>query len=171
MPGWEYKVVPAPTKGVKAPGVKGPEARFANALETLMNEMGSVGWEYQRAETLPSVERSGLTGSTTEWRNILVFRRATSDPIDDFEPELLPAPAPDAAPEPPETTAPDAPETTDESPRETEAEDTEFVPGKGATEMQPDNGVEETSEVAGMTTSLKSLASQRSGKPDAKNSD
>ena len=92
MSGWEYKVVPAPKKGIKGPRIKGAESRFANALETLMNEMGAQGWEYQRAETLPSVERSGLTSSATEWRNLLVFRRVIVDAIDDFEPELLPAP-------------------------------------------------------------------------------
>ena len=96
MSGWEYKVVPAPTKGVKGRGVKGPEGRFANALQGVMNEMGATGWEYQRAETLPSTERSGLTGSTTEWRNVLVFRRAVAEPLDDFAPELLPPP--DAGP-------------------------------------------------------------------------
>ena len=92
MSHWEYKVVPAPTKGVKDRGVKGPEGRFANALETLMNDLGAGGWEYQRAETLPSVARAGLTGSTTEWRNVLVFRRTVASVTDDFEPELLPAP-------------------------------------------------------------------------------
>ncbi|GGX56605.1 hypothetical protein GCM10007385_26730 [Tateyamaria omphalii] len=153
MSGWEYKVVPAPTKGVKSKGVKGPEARFAHALESMMNDMGRDGWEFQRAETLPSIERSGLTGSTTEWRNLLVFRRPVSDPIDEFEPELLPPPA-------------DTPETDNETP-EGEAEDGEedatFSPGEGATQMASDNGVEETSPVSGMTTSLKNLASQRSG--------
>lgn len=78
MSGFEYKVVPAPQKGVKAKGVKAGEARFALALETLMNEMAADGWAYQRAETLPSVERSGLTGSTTEWRNVLIFRKEVS---------------------------------------------------------------------------------------------
>jgi hypothetical protein len=72
---FEYKVVPAPTKGQKAKGVKGVEERFAYALEALMNELASDGWEYLRADTLPSIERSGLTGSITEWRNLLVFRR------------------------------------------------------------------------------------------------
>ena len=123
MSAWEYKVVPAPTKGVKGRGIKGPEGRFANALEALMNAMGADGWEYQRAETLPSVERSGLTGSTTEWRNVLVFRRKTAAAMDDFEPELLPPPATDAPqventatePEPPAPTAPleAAPQTPD----------------------------------------------------------
>ncbi|WP_299280261.1 DUF4177 domain-containing protein [uncultured Tateyamaria sp.] len=167
MSGWEYKVVPAPTKGVKGKGVKGPEGRFANALELLMNEMGGEGWEFQRAETLPSVERSGLTGSTTEWRNVMVFRRAVADPMDDFEPELLPAPAlvevPEAADSDDDATAaePDG--------SEAKSDDT-FTPGKGATDMLPDNGVEETSEVAGMTTSLKNLATQR-GTADGEKTD
>ena len=98
MATWEYKVVPDPTTGIKARCVKGPEGRFANALEVLMNDMGRDGWEYQRAETLPSVERSGLTGSTTEWRNMLVFRRPHVSAMDAFEPELLPAPTPPVIP-------------------------------------------------------------------------
>ncbi|MEX0367206.1 MAG: DUF4177 domain-containing protein [Ruegeria sp.] len=152
MAGWEYKVIPAPTKGQKAKGVKGGEGRFAHALELLMNDMARAGWEFQRAETLPSTERSGLTGSTTEWRNLLVFRRSVNDPLDDFEPELLPAP--EAAEEGPgdlETAA---------DPSDA-AED--FEPGPGATQMMADNGVEDTSPVSGMTASLKKLARQRNG--------
>ncbi|THH39035.1 DUF4177 domain-containing protein [Aliishimia ponticola] len=75
MAAYEYKVVPAPTKGVKAKSVKTPEARFALTLQDLMNELGADGWQYQRADTLPSTERSGLTGSTTTWRHVLVFKR------------------------------------------------------------------------------------------------
>ena len=70
---YEYKVIPAPTRGLKGKGVKGPDSRFANALETLMNEMGVDGWDYQRAETLPSEERAGLTGKNTIFRNVLVL--------------------------------------------------------------------------------------------------
>lgn len=76
MARFEYKVVPAPTKGQKAKGVKTPEGRFALSVESLLNEMGAEGWEYLRAELLPSEERTGLTGSATNWRNVLVFRRA-----------------------------------------------------------------------------------------------
>ncbi len=93
MPRYEYKVVPAPTKGLKGKGVKGPEAKFAHAVQELMNGLSGYGWEYQRAETLPSVERAGLTGSTTEWRNVLVFRRLREGEADAFSPEMLPAPA------------------------------------------------------------------------------
>ncbi len=81
MDQYEYRVIPAPDRGVKAKGVKTPEARFGLAVERLLNEMAAEGWEYQRAETLPSVERSGLTSSTTQWRNILVFRRPRGDAI------------------------------------------------------------------------------------------
>ena len=75
MQNYEYKVLPAPAKGEKSKGLKNAETRFAYAIERLMNDMAAEGWEYQRAETLPSQERSGLTSTTTEWRNVLVFRR------------------------------------------------------------------------------------------------
>ncbi len=117
MPRYEYKVIPAPQKGAKAKGVKTPEGRFATSVEQVLNEMGQQGWEYQRAELLPSEERSGLTGSTTNWRNVLVFRRvieaestevvapvATPSPTETPEgvPLAQPVPGPDAvqAPEP-----------------------------------------------------------------------
>ena len=173
MAGWEYKVVPAPTKGRRGKGVKGAEGRFAFALETLMNDMAAEGWQFQRAETLPSIERAGLTGSTTEWRNLLVFRRAVNAPMDDFEPELLPAP--DAVPLAAVPIAAAVAETDDEQDTpeaasedaDTDAEDAAFEPGEGATQMLTDNGVEETSDVAGMTTSLKELAAKRSESSDA----
>jgi hypothetical protein len=76
MSRFEYKVVPAPSKGTKAKGVKTAEARFSLSVETTLNEMAASGWDYVRAELLPSEERSGLTGSTTNWRNVLIFRRA-----------------------------------------------------------------------------------------------
>lgn len=99
MPVFEYKVVPAPTKGLKAKGVRKAEDRFSYALQELMNDLSREGWEYQRAETLPSIERSGLTGSTTEWRNVLVFRRPQENAPDALRPELLPPPAAAPAPE------------------------------------------------------------------------
>lgn len=73
---YEYSVVPAPKKGIKARGVKTSEDRFANALEAIMNEKGAEGWEYIRTDTLPSEERQGLTGRTTVFQNMMVFRRA-----------------------------------------------------------------------------------------------
>lgn len=162
MSGWEYKVIPAPNKGIKGAGIKGPEARFANAIEGLMNDMGAQGWEYQRAETLPSVERSGLTGSTTEWRNVLVFRRAATTALDDFEPELLPppAPAPTVQNEPPAQT-PDADATKDGDDTHAAAVTDAQTTAQHPTEGHSDNGVEDTSDMQDITASLKNLAAQR----------
>ena len=75
MSHYEYKVVPAPKKGLKGKGIKGAEDRFANALVTTMNELGAEGWEYQRSDTLPCEERSGMMGKSTTFQNMLVFRR------------------------------------------------------------------------------------------------
>lgn len=99
MTQFQYKVVPAPAKGEKIRGVKAAEDRFALAIERLMNEMAAEGWEFQRAELLPSEERSGLTSSQTIWRNLLVFRRpADSTTIEAPAPVAPPATA-DASPE------------------------------------------------------------------------
>ncbi|MEX0338726.1 MAG: DUF4177 domain-containing protein [Arenibacterium sp.] len=90
MPKFEYKVVPAPQKGRKAKGVKTPEARFALSVEDVLNDMGAEGWEYLRAELLPSEERSGLTSSTKNWRNVLVFRRAIEEEVAESPTEYVP---------------------------------------------------------------------------------
>jgi len=79
MPRFEYKVVPAPKKGVKAKGVRATEDRFANALEGVMNKLGAEGWDYLRTDTLPCEERVGLTGRTTNYQNMLVFRRVLAE--------------------------------------------------------------------------------------------
>ena len=91
---YEYKVIPAPERGKKAKAARTSEARFAFALETAMNELAKDGWEYHRAETLPSEERSGLTGKTTIYRNLLVFRRlrASGQSNATLSGEVLPAP-------------------------------------------------------------------------------
>ncbi|EAQ02959.1 hypothetical protein OB2597_16295 [Pseudooceanicola batsensis HTCC2597] len=104
MGSYEYKVVTAPTRGARAPGVKTVEGRFAHALEDVMNEMAAEGWEYQRAETLPSDERSPLGRAHTVYRNVLVFRRARAGDISAYDPRLLdaPEPAPALLPPPPE---------------------------------------------------------------------
>lgn len=78
MPHYEYKVIPAPQRGEKSRDAKTPEARFARTIETVMNDMAAEGWEFQRAELLPNEERSGLTGTATTWRNLLVFRRLSA---------------------------------------------------------------------------------------------
>ena len=100
---FEYKVVPAPTKGKRAKGVKTPADRFAHALEEVMNDLAEDGWEYLRTDTLPSEERQGLIGRTTVYQNMLVFRRpletdgedteADADVVTDRAPVVAPAPA------------------------------------------------------------------------------
>lgn len=114
MDRYEYKVIPAPSKGLKAKGIKSPEDRFAYALETAMNELGIEGWEYWRAECLPATERAGLTSSKTVERHMFVFRRLLpmledAAPIRRTVVAPIPTPAPAPAPEPmpePEPTAP-----------------------------------------------------------------
>jgi hypothetical protein len=125
---YEYKVVPAPRKGRKGKGVKGTAARFSFAVQELMNAYAADGWEFQRAETLPSDERSGLTSTTTVYRDLLVFRRprtAQSEPVnpavleqhlddiatDEPDPDPdLPDPETENEPEPDPQAEPDTPE-------------------------------------------------------------
>lgn len=95
MSSYEYKVVEAPAHGTRGKGVKGPGARFANTVELLMNKMAGEGWEYQRAETLPVEERSGLTSSQTTYRNVLVFRRRRAGDMTAYDPRLLENAAPE----------------------------------------------------------------------------
>ena len=184
MQNYEYKVVPAPNRGKKARGVKTPEARFANGIEGVLNEMAAEGWEYQRAEMLPSEERAGLTGTKTTWRNLLVFRRAlaaathSAPTLATTEPTPATAPseaaAPEADAEPSEGTervaAPSAQPAAAPAPLTAIAGDPEAppeaipVPGPGARRMVSDDGVEELSPVSGLTAALKARASR--GKPD-----
>lgn len=94
MQRYEYRVVPAPTKGEKAKGAKTTPDRFAVALMNVMNGLGAEGWEYVRADTLPCQERVGLTGSKTVFQNMLVFRRPIAEEVAE------PRPKPRAAAEP-----------------------------------------------------------------------
>lgn len=166
MPRYEYKVVPAPTKGLKGKGIKGPEARFSHAIQELMNGLSGYGWEYQRAETLPSIERAGLTGSSTEWRNVLVFRRLRESDAEAFSPELLPAPEDADTSDGDETENPseiDAAEAQSDAQPEAdleEASDADTAEDRGK-DKAPDNGVEDTSEVSGIGGALKTLAAKR----------
>ena len=115
MPRFEYKVVPAPARGLKAKGVKRPEERFALALSTLMNELGAEGWDYVRADILPSEERAGLASKQTVYHSLLVFRRQSPEEAETPAAPALAAPVvsedhhPDPVPEPPleDLSAPD----------------------------------------------------------------
>jgi hypothetical protein len=79
MQRYEYHVVPAPRRGEKARGAKTTEERFALALTRLMNDLGRDGWDYLRADTLPCEERAGLTGKTTAFQHMLIFRRTLAE--------------------------------------------------------------------------------------------
>lgn len=81
MSQFEYTVIPAPARSEKVKGAKTPADRYAVALTEAINAMAAQGWEYVRAETLPSEERSGLTGRTTMFHNLLVFRRGLAQPV------------------------------------------------------------------------------------------
>ncbi|KAE9629782.1 DUF4177 domain-containing protein [Parasedimentitalea maritima] len=155
---FEYKVVPAPAKGTKAKGVKTPHGRFAVSIEQLLNDMAADGWEFQRAELLPSEERAGLTGSTTNWRNVMVFRRPVTPAAGQetgtgaFAPQPFAEPKHQPEPVPLTATAGDPEASPDAVP----------VPGPGAREMMADDGVEELSPVSGVTAALKTRAKQQS---------
>ena len=154
MSRYEYKVVPAPTKGLKAKGVRKAEDRFSHTLQELMNSLSSEGWDYQRAETLPSTERSGLTGSTVEWRNVLVFRRPQAGDMSDFKPELLPAP---------EIASEKLPDKVAERPlsKPKETAETAPKPAQNSKDFDViDNGVEETVDSGGLIA-VKALAAIR----------
>ncbi|UXU73963.1 MULTISPECIES: DUF4177 domain-containing protein [unclassified Paracoccus (in: a-proteobacteria)] len=75
MSSYEYTVIPAPARGEKLRGARSGIERFAATLAETLNAMAGDGWEYLRAETLPAEERSGLTGRTTVYHNLLIFRR------------------------------------------------------------------------------------------------
>jgi hypothetical protein len=138
MPFYEYKVVPAPEKSPKVRGLKGP-AKFAHALQTLMNELGQDGWEYYRAESLPDEERKGLTGRVEVTRNVLVFRRELY-----FEEEALEDASPSEAldaPPPQERSAAEASDTPDEptvwqEPAEDNADEAASPPDDGRTTLR-----------------------------------
>ena len=75
MSSFEYTAIPAPIRAEKTKAAKTPAERYALTLTDEINRMAADGWEYLRAETLPSEERSGLTGRTTLFHNLLIFRR------------------------------------------------------------------------------------------------
>lgn len=76
MANFEYKVVPAPAQGKRGKGAKGLDGRFANAMALAINKEAADGWEYMRAESLPSIDRTGITRKRIEaFRNVLVFRK------------------------------------------------------------------------------------------------
>ena len=128
---YEYTVIPAPARGEKAKGAKTPVDRYALALAGELNRMAAEGWEYVRAEVLPSEERAGLTGRNTVYHNILVFRRAMPALDSVAEPARAKSPqpeypveaAPPAAPKPAPSTPPAEPQLVEKSSKGSAAEE------------------------------------------------
>lgn len=115
--GYEYTTIAAPSRGEKAKEAKTPTDRYALALTSELNRMAADGWEYVRADVLPSEERSGLAGRATVYHNLLVFRRAKpvaapemieadKRPKPEYPAADSPAPAPRPVPHLPEAAAP-----------------------------------------------------------------
>ncbi len=102
MTKYEYRVVPAPRKAHRIRGLKRGEDKFAASVAEILNELGAEGWEYQRSDTLPMDSRSGLTGHTTTFRTMLVFRRRVRalDDVSETAPmaETASIPTPASAP-------------------------------------------------------------------------
>ena len=78
MQQFEFKIIPAPRRAEKARGLKTTADRFAQTLAQVMNDLAREGWEYLRADTLPCEERTGLTGKSTSYQTMLIFRRAVT---------------------------------------------------------------------------------------------
>lgn len=105
---YEYIAIPAPNRAEKTKDARTPAERYGLTLTAELNRMAQDGWDYVRAETLPSEERSGLTGRTTVYHNVLVFRRPLV-----VAPAPLPAIAPPTEPETPQDPATEGDDATD----------------------------------------------------------
>lgn len=110
--GFEYTAIPAPSRGTKAKHAKTPTDRYALAFTSELNRMAEDGWEYVRSDVLPSEERSGLTGRSTVYHNLLVFRRAVTQEV--AHPVAAPATQEVASPEKAAPTDLQAPAMTEE---------------------------------------------------------
>ena len=167
MPQYEYRVVPAPLQGQGARATGTADNRLATALQTLMNDMGMRGWEYQRAEALP-----GAGDGPSAAEVMLVFRRPVPErtPLVLRAAERLPTPPPRTGPVPVPMPQDDkVPEVVAKARRpasltaytKPKAPEDDASGSEGATRMLQDNGVEDFSEVSGLTNSLLQLAASR----------
>ena len=119
---YEYTVIAAPERSEKSKAARTAADRYALTLAAELNRMAADGWDYVRAETLPSEERSGLTGRVTVYHNVLVFRRKMSAPNNQPVPQPLAEsqPAAVAIPMPEAQASDETPPADAGSPRETE---------------------------------------------------
>lgn len=76
MQRYEYKAVPPPDRGEKAPGAKTADDRHAQAVVSLMNRLGRDGWDYVRTDTFTREDKVGLARrSVTVHQTLMIFRR------------------------------------------------------------------------------------------------
>lgn len=112
MQAYEYLALPAPRRGQKVKGFKTPAERYAHELTTLMNELSDEGWEYWRAECLPSEERKGLMSTAVVEHHLLIFRRPKAEVLAETligqAPMVQPTEARRASLSPPELVRPGA---------------------------------------------------------------
>ncbi len=109
MERYEFKVVPAPKRCSRIRGIRGAEERFAQTVANVMNQYGSDGWEFLRAEALPMERRRGLMGRlSTNVLHMLIFRRVlppeearAAEEVEAAKPAPLTAAPPAAAAAPP----------------------------------------------------------------------
>lgn len=101
---YEYKVVPAPQRAVKAKGLKTTAERFAHALAERINAEAAGGWQFVRTETLACEERSRFGATRMSQQTVMIFTREVGAARPDTAaalaavqaPVLTPAPAPGA---------------------------------------------------------------------------
>ena len=113
---FEYKTIGAPEKGKRKRGLRSQSDRVAAAFDEILQDEAVDGWEYQRTDLLPVIERSGWFGKGHEvHRAVMVFRRPLAQAQMESEavlrraPSVIP-PAAATAEQAPHAPAPGSPE-------------------------------------------------------------
>ena len=95
---FEYKAIGAPEKAKRKRGLRSQSDRVALAFEEILQAEAVDGWEYQRTDLLPVIERAGWFGRSHEvHRAVMVFRRPL-DRVAPVESEATPRRAPSVIP-------------------------------------------------------------------------
>ncbi|MBV2361290.1 hypothetical protein KUH32_16110 [Thalassococcus sp. CAU 1522] len=163
MPRYEYRVIPGPGRGERTPVPRTTDERFALAIERLLNQMASDGWDFLRAETLTCEDRASPASEGGVRRDFLVFRRPRAAAgIGDLPSEPA-APATDLAGVARadarfgrDAEADNAPRPS--SPGALAQRDIVFSSPDDASEMRRDNGVEDTGSIGPVPDILRARA-------------
>jgi hypothetical protein len=70
---YEYKVVPVPGRCAAKGAEKGVDPA-AFTVETMLNDLGLLGWEYLRTDRM-TLQKGGILGRSEVEREFLIFRR------------------------------------------------------------------------------------------------